>query len=174
MHLEGKLTNALNSGNSNRIDIVFEDIFNEYSKLVGFIIFKYIDEVSVVEELVIDVFIKFYKTIFKTKINSIKAYLVKIAKNTAIDYLRKNKNIIINDDELVLCITDNEHHNNEYYELIDSMKIVLTDEEINIILLHAINDYSFKEISEKLNLPITTISSKYYRALKKYKNGVKL
>ena len=52
------------------------------------------------------------------------------------------------------------------------MKKVLSDEEINIIILHLIYDYTFKELADKYNKPISSISSVYSRALKKFKKGV--
>ena len=53
------------------------------------------------------------------------------------------------------------------------MKKVLSEEEINIIILHLIYDYTFKELADKYHKPISTISSVYNRALKKFKKGVK-
>ena len=53
---------------------------------------------------------------------------------------------------------------------------VLTDEERNIILLHANSGMKHREIASLLNIPLSTVLSKYRRGLKKLKNymeGVK-
>ena len=44
MSLENKLQKAINSKKPEKIEIVFEEIYYEYGKLVGFIISKYISK----------------------------------------------------------------------------------------------------------------------------------
>ena len=51
MSLENKLLKAINSNNPNKIESVFEEIYYEYGKLVGFIISKYISKKEDIEEL---------------------------------------------------------------------------------------------------------------------------
>ena len=70
--LEKKLRAAIKSNNINKIEIIFEDIYYEYGKLVGFIISKYVSKKEDIEELVDDVFINFFKVLYKTKIENIK------------------------------------------------------------------------------------------------------
>lgn len=44
---------------------------------------------------------------------------------------------------------------------------VLEDEEQRIVLLHAVTGLKHREIAESLSLPLSTVLSKYHRALKK-------
>ncbi len=44
MSLEKKLSKAINQKNPEKIEQVFEEIYYEYGKLVGFIISKYISK----------------------------------------------------------------------------------------------------------------------------------
>lgn len=165
MKLERKLSVAIESKNTNLIEEVFENIYYEYGKLVGFIISKYVIRKEDIEEIVDDVFVSFFKAIFKTKINNIKYYLVVQAKNAAINFI-KSKNNTVYDEQYVNSLYDENYH---YYIIINEMEKVLTNEEINIILLHDIYNYSFNEISNKYQKPIFTISSIYRRAVKKIK-----
>ena len=75
MSLENKLQKAINSKKPEKIEIVFEEIYYEYGKLVGFIISKYILKKEDIEELVDDVFVSFSKAMLKSDINNIKYYL---------------------------------------------------------------------------------------------------
>ncbi len=43
----------------------------------------------------------------------------------------------------------------------------LSDEESQIIMLHAVSGFKHREIGEVLSLPLATVLSKYHRALKK-------
>ncbi len=70
-------------------------------------------------------------------------------------------------------ISQNTYESSKYYDLINEMKQVLSDLEINIILLHTIYNYSFDDLSIKLNKPLSSIASIYRRAIKKFKNRSK-
>ena len=49
----------------------------------------------------------------------------------------------------------------------------ITDEERNIIMLHIIGGLKFHEISKMLELPLSTVLSKYHRTIKKLKKILK-
>ena len=66
MNLESKLRLSIKHKDETLLDIVFEEIYYEYSNLSAFIISKYVQNKLDVEELVNDVFFNFYNTIFKT------------------------------------------------------------------------------------------------------------
>lgn len=167
MSLENRLSKAIKQNNIYKIEQIFEEIYYEYGKLVGFIISKYVSKREDIEELVDDVFISFSKSMMKTKINNIKYYLVTQAKNTSINFTNKKENKIeMIYDEIYL--SNSTYEQSKYYELIDEMKQVLTEKEINIILLHTIYNYSFEDISNKLNAPLQSIASIYRRAIKKF------
>ena len=45
----------------------------------------------------------------------------------------------------------------------------ISDEERNIIVLHSVSGFKFREISKLLEMPLATVLSKYNRAIKKIK-----
>ena len=62
MKLESKLKKAIEEKDINKIEIVFEEIYNNYFNLVCFIIYKYVKRREDVEDIASDVFIKFFTT----------------------------------------------------------------------------------------------------------------
>lgn len=46
----------------------------------------------------------------------------------------------------------------------------LSDEERQIVALHALSGFRHREIAEVLELPLATVLSKYHRALKKLRS----
>lgn len=46
---------------------------------------------------------------------------------------------------------------------------ILSDEERQIVVLHAVSGFKHREIASMLQLPLSTVLSKYHRALKKLK-----
>jgi RNA polymerase sigma factor (sigma-70 family) len=165
--LEKRLEKAIASKNVQKIEIVFEEIYYEYGKLVGFIISKYVYNKSDIEELVDDVFVNFSKAMMKTKIENIKYYLVVQTKNICINYINRNNKLnIVYDDEIIFSQNNND---SKYYELINEMERILNKDEIQIVLLHTIYNYTFDEIANKLSKPLPTIASMYRRTIKKMK-----
>ena len=53
--------------------------------------------------------------------------------------------------------------------LIEACMNVLSDEERQIVVLHAVSGFKYREIATMLSLPLSTVLSKYHRALKKMK-----
>ena len=89
--LETKLIKALKSNNENIIHDVFNEIYDEYKKLVYKQISFYVKNNYDCEELTQDTFISFFNNLNKIKIINIKYYLLVSAKNKALDHLKKKK-----------------------------------------------------------------------------------
>lgn len=53
--------------------------------------------------------------------------------------------------------------------IIEACMKVLSDEERQIVVLHAVSGFKHREIATMLRLPLSTVLSKYHRALKKMK-----
>ena len=97
-------------------------------------------------------------------------FLSTIARNLAINLYNKNKRIINNED----IINSYPHYNkddsaNNVLELIKD----LNDIEQEIIVMHIIDEYKFREIAKILDKPLSTVLVTYNRALKKIKKGGK-
>lgn len=163
---------AIKSKNKDKINEIFEKIYNDYVKLVAFSVGKYVKDVDDIKDITNEVFIRFFKNIENIK-TSIKYYLLSTARNLSIDYLKeKNKyEVFENIDDLI-----NENlieSYNGYQELVDDLKNVLSLREVEIIILHVVDGYTFKEIGAKLNLSSKNANKIYERALKKFKASIK-
>lgn len=173
MDYNDKLKKFIKENNKAKIDDLFEEIYYSYRKLVSFIIAKYVNNHMDVEDLTSDVFINFYKKIHVSEINNIKYYLVTSAKNLAINYLNKKEIYIEFDDNFVYECEQYNGGLDKYYELIDYLKTLVSEFELEIILKHLVYDYTFKDLSTIYDKPLKSIYSIYSRAIKKIKKGVK-
>lgn len=172
MDLEHQLKKALQANDASKLNYVFEQIYNSYSKLVYFTISKYLSNTLDIEELTNDVFIRFFNQLNKIDFKSIKYYLMTSAKNAAINYLKKNKIETINIDEVTLPDYD-EQLSPIYWDVIKQMQIILNDHEIQIIMKHNIEGKQLKEIAHEMNTSPNTIKSIYRRAIKKVQQKYK-
>lgn len=168
--MEKRLLKAIESRNTDRIEKAFEQVYNEYCRLVGYVISKYVAKRNDVEELVNDVFLKFSKEMFRVQFVNVKYYLVTCAKNAAVNFVKRNsgKEIIYLESvrsQDVATISDTA----PFWELVNAMRAVLSEHEIEVVVQHAVYGYSFVELGKKYNCSVTTVNSTYHRALKKYK-----
>ena len=56
--------------------------------------------------------------------------------------------------------------------VIEACLNILSDEERQIVVLHAVSGFKHKEIAAFLQIPLSTVLSKYHRALKKMKHHI--
>ena len=170
---EKRLIRAIRSTRKEEPEVTFRYIYTKYKPLVNFIVAQYIKNKLDIEDITQETFINFFNHVENIH-SSIKSYLTVSAKNIAFNFLKKNKKVIyvdVNEPPNLsdVFVTYDQFANDSFVELINDMKRVVSEEDIQIILLHLIDDITFAEIALKLNKNIKTIKTKYYRALKKYK-----
>jgi len=131
------------------------------------------------EDITQETFIKVWKKIKKYNPDkNFKTWLFTIARNTAIDWLRKKRNLVFSNFE------NNEGENYLENELVDPNPLpdkILTqteDQEFvekllqqlapiyrEVLILRYNNDLTFEEIAEILDKPLDTVKSQHRRAL---------
>lgn len=120
------------------------------------------------EDISQEVFIKIIEkaSLYKSEQKPL-AWIYVITKNIAISYIRKrNDSHNIKDIENDINFAKIEDPYNRL--IIKSALEVLSEEELEIVLLHN-SGLKHKEISNMLNIPLSTILSKYNRSLAKMK-----
>ncbi len=167
MNLEILAVRALKGDKENEIEDAFCYLYEKYCKLVYTCIFAIVKDSRDAEELTNDTFVKVFnhrEQLCEEK--NFKYYIITVAKNISIDFLKKKQLDIVLDEEYVYnCIQTKDHR-----ELMDIKKAILEyvpQLETEIILSHIIFGETFQEIATYYNLSIHTIKSKYFRAMKK-------
>lgn len=95
------------------------------------------------------------------------AWLLTIARNLSLMKLReKDRTESLPEEDWALPGPDDALTTEDRTVLSAAMS-VLEDEEQRIVLLHAVTRLKHREIAESLSLPLSTVLSKYHRALKK-------
>lgn len=142
-------------------------MFKQYKGDIYRIAYSYVnnetDAIDIVQETAYQAYISKDKIKNKEKF---KSWILKIAVNKAKDLLRKNKLVLLEDLSNVNVLQTEDKGSMNLF--MDNLKTLSFDEK-NIIAFKIYFEYTFEIISEELNLPISTIKSKYYRALKKLK-----
>ncbi len=102
------------------------------------------------------------------------AWILTITKNLSLSILReKSKTADISEESWLLFSTDGSFCETEDRIVLETAMRILSDEERQIIILHAVSGLKHIEIAKLLSLPLPTVLSKYSRARKKLQNTLK-
>ena len=167
MKLESKLKKSIEEKDINKIESVFEEIYNTYFNLVCFIIYKYIKRKEDIEDIATDVFINFFNRLNEIDFKNIKYYLVASANNLAINFIKSKKNRVdfIEREEI-----DDMVESPNSSSLVDELKEELTESDFYILYERIVNERSFKAISLDLNISYEATKKRYQRIIKKLRS----
>ena len=149
-------------------EIYFNKIYIETNKLVKSIIYQYSSELNIIEDLTQDVYLKIVKNIDNYETNNFYNYLYLITKNTAIDYVRKTREIPNLDPSFIPDNSKNPYLNFALSHLDNNLK--------EIFIMKVLLGYTTKKISDILNSTPKKINNAYYKAkeiLKRELEGIR-
>jgi RNA polymerase sigma-70 factor (ECF subfamily) len=131
------------------------------------------------QDIIQETFVKTWQNLKKYRFSqSFRTWLFCIARNTAIDWLRKKKNFVFSDFEdeegnniLTNKLADPSALPDELIAKAENQKIL--DEALNrlspihreVLVLRYNDHFSFKEIADVLRKPVNTVKSRHRRAL---------
>lgn len=144
-----------------------KEIFERHSKKMLSICRSYTGDLQIAEDCMLRAFLKVFKSIESySSVGSLEGWIRKIMVNECLDYLKTNKKFVYLDD------TEwQEEPKEEYYELtgIDVQKLLdaLPENYRMVFNLFVLEEYSHKEISEKLQIDEMTSRTQLSRAKKR-------
>ncbi len=156
--------------------IYFETIVERYEKYAYIYAFSILNNEFDSQDVVAESFLKVFTKLKQYQMGSnFKNWFLKIVHNTCFDLLRKNEKFVYFDDfeKSVNLFYDSTH----CYDNIDTLDFGELKEKLNllpheiksVIILRYYYDWDYKSISNLLNIPIGTLSSRINRGCKKLK-----
>jgi RNA polymerase sigma factor (sigma-70 family) len=149
----------------------FKQIYIENKKHVFAIALSILKDFELSEDVLQEVFIKFFWQMKNEEIKNVKAWLIQLSRNKALDVYRKKKREIagftpeyfasipfLAEDPLDKLILSN------YLELLDN-------DERQIVILKDISGLKHREIAQILKKPLGTVLWKYRTALTKLRKN---
>ncbi len=149
----------------------FRIVYENTKKGVFSMIISIVKNKAATEDLMQDTYIKMIEKIHTYKKGrNFNAWLLQIAKNTALDYYRKYHKEIIYDPQEQSYYHDKLKTEAVTYTVQDLVK-PLDEIEKQIVLLRTVNEMKFKDIAQVVDKPLGTVLWLYNKAintLKKY------
>lgn len=153
-----------------------EKIYDKYFKLVKYVVFQVTKSYDDIEDLVQEVFMKVFKKLDTYDVNQpFNNWITVVAKNTALDYLKFNKNRINGvKKEANNKVYKSDDGDNKVLDNLDwKLKKYLTDEEYFIVTYRLYFDFKFIDIAHLLDLSVSKVYNGYSKAIKKLKKVIK-
>lgn len=144
-------------------------IYDEYLSIIYSVVFSIVKNKHSAEDITSEVFIKIWDKAESYKYyKGHKGWILTVAHNSAIDYIRRYKKIEFIDNTVLNEIASEISLEKEICNKIsvETALSSLKDNEREIVSLHILGDLTFREISKILNKPLGTVIWNYHNAVK--------
>jgi len=165
--------------NTKRTLMLFNQIYTQYYKKIYQFVYRLSYSQQDSEDITQDVFISLFKEIeSNNKLNNIKAWLYKCAFNKFINVNKKSKVISLTNNISHYEINDQASiesdfiHNEKKKIIIDAMSKLTEQEQVLLNLYN--EDFSYKEISEIVDIKYTSVGKILSRVIEKLAKQIKL
>lgn len=147
--------------------MAFEIIYKELSTPMYTIIIRIVQDRSLAEDTLQEVFFKLYMSP-PTGIKNPRAYLFQMARNLAIDSVRKKTQFADWDDceNLIHLPIDDLPEKVDIENAMKALPLI----ECQIVSLHINGGLKFREIAEIMNTPLGTILWKYHKSINRLRS----
>lgn len=149
-----------------------KDIYDEYLGVIYSTIYGVVNQRENAEDLTQEFFVKIYTMAPTMELkDSHKSFLVTIARNMAIDFIRKHSRMSLVDDFTEAGIEPVATQKPED-EVIGDITIKealdsLSEKERQVVSMKILSEMTFQEIADALATPLGTITWRYQEAIKK-------
>jgi len=146
----------------------FTLLYYDLSKPVFTIVCRIVQSKETAEDITQDVFVKLFVSPPEPSVKNVRAWIFRMARNSAIDALRRKRSTedideteIVGDDALEPYITKWD---------IEKAMILLSQTEREIVSLHLNAELGFADIAKIVNRSLPSVYRTYRRALKALRN----
>ncbi|NLA86314.1 MAG: RNA polymerase sigma factor [Clostridiales bacterium] len=150
----------------------FDSVYEELKIPVFTVIYRITQDRMLAEDVMHDSFIKLFQPPHSSRIRNPRAWIYQMARNLAIDSVRKNKTDALPENMPDSC----KPMEDAVIDRADTEAAInlLSREEREIVTLHINAGLKFREIAEIIEIPLGTVLWKYQKAigaLRSYLNG---
>lgn len=154
----------------------FEKLVEKYEMLVMKYIYGIVKDSTTTEDVCQEVFITVYKKLDTyNKQYKFSNWLIQIAKNKSIDYVRKNNKVKTLNIENAYDVSSKGISPEESAELNETKSVInkylktLNNLDKQIVLLKYSTERTFKDVSSILKMPESTVKRRFYKIREEFK-----
>lgn len=159
---------------ANKNEVTFDKIYEEHNKLVFYVIYQIVKDKEITKDLVQETFLHVYEKIEQFNGGSFKYWILKIAKNLAVNYNNRvihKEQAVIRDDEIVEAYEDKSASGlGKYDEILNKY---FEQDDKDLLVYHVVFGYTYQELADVFDSNAKSIGKKCRRLLNILKNLVK-
>ena len=164
---------SLAEGDMDAMDLLYDTI---YGDVLAFALSKVGDRFDA-DDILHDTFLRIYENAkLYTPMGKPLVWIFTVETNLINRYFQvRNRTVPLEDEILVNTVADDSSNETENMKMESMEKILmhLNEFERQVVMLHLVSDLKFREIAKQLDKPLSTVLSKYNRAIKKLQKIVK-
>ena len=170
-NVDNKILDAYLFNIANNDKLSLENLYTDTQHAVFGFAFSILKNMDDAQDVLHDTYIKIYSSAHSYKSQGKPmAWILTITRNFCLMKIRqKNKVIEVCFEDLEKSYTINDNIKVEDKIVLNTCLKQLSEIEYQIITLHAVSGLKHREIAKLLSIPLSTVLSKYNRALKKLK-----
>ena len=142
----------------------FEEIYNDLKVPVMTVAMRITGDRHTAEDILQEVFVKLYKAPPTPRIKKPRAYIFRMARNLAIDGIREQQPLSLEDYEDTLQSSDPDPVGR--LDIEEAMR-ALPSEQRQVVSLHLNGGLKFREIADVTDTPLGTVLWRYQKAIKR-------
>lgn len=168
-----ELLDLMSSPNKRIREESFLEIYNRTNRIIYTYIAKIINNTEEASDIFQDVYLKFVDMISKkNEIFNIKYILITISRNACFNYIKKKKEIFV-EDLAELIIDDSIKEENDAMKILNRGLDMLDDSSKDLILLKYYDGFSYEELEEITGLTTAILKNRIWRGKEKLKKILK-
>lgn len=157
----------------NKSQTAYNKLYESYYSLVYGITFSILKNKEDCEDITQEIFTKIYKLdVDKLPTDNEASWLFTVSKNECFLYLRKLRPNISIDEIYEIPELSNDLEDIIDIEYYNNMISGLKEDDKLIVSLKVLSNFTFKKISQVMNIPIGTVQWKYYNAINSLKVSI--
>lgn len=155
-------------GRRKEAEAAFTEFYNRYSQKVHAYCKYMVNNDPAADDIFQETFVRFYKnTGPESRHSNILGYLMTIARNLCLNFIRAKKPTIPVDDAYFLKGEDNSYERSEIFEVVDKSLDLMEEIYKEAFILREFNGLQYKEIAAITNTSLSNAKSRVKRAREK-------
>jgi len=156
-------------------NFTFEQAYLQYIKPVYIVAYGILKSREDAEDIAHDVFLSYFRIGGSERIRNVSAYLLKTARNKALNYLRKKEREELTDDisDRAVSVIKINGDDNELSVELEKEILSLTLEERQVFMMHVNAGLGFKQISKIMEMSVSAVYRKYRSAIRSLRQALK-
>jgi len=156
---------------------VYERVYNTYSEVINNYFYYKFGNQEIAEESVQEAFIKLWENCKKVPLAKAKSYLYTVANNLSLNRY-KHKKVVLKYAKTVPQHTEDKQspdykmEEEEFKVKLEKAIQDLSEKQRTAFLLHRIDEKSYKEIAEILNISVKAVEKRMQKALERLREKI--